>query len=154
MVAPYRTGQIFIVCVLSKTSLPPCQLASHPYSVLLAKIVGEKLYYFSFGLLTICTNNWLFNVYIQNKHTKVQRIFTSCLFGFKEVFSEISVLMYGLYSRVACNQERLMMARVRQSQIIFYTFGQFWTKILKNGYCVFDVLLNSFCFIFLNELIF
>ena len=27
--------------------------------------------------------------------------------------SENSVLMYGLYSRAACNQERLMMARVR-----------------------------------------
>ena len=34
-------------------------------------------------------------------------------FVFKEVFSENSVLMYGLYSRAACNQERLMMARVR-----------------------------------------
>ena len=34
-------------------------------------------------------------------------------FVFKEVFSENSVLMYGLYSRAASNQERLMMARVR-----------------------------------------
>ena len=34
-------------------------------------------------------------------------------FVFKEVFTENSVLMYGLYSRAACNQERLMMARVR-----------------------------------------
>ena len=33
-------------------------------------------------------------------------------FVFKEVFSENSALMYGLYSRAACNQERLMMARV------------------------------------------
>ena len=32
---------------------------------------------------------------------------------FKEVFSENFVLMYGLYSRAASNQERLMMARVR-----------------------------------------
>ena len=34
-------------------------------------------------------------------------------FVFKEVFSEIFVLMYGLYSRAASNQERPMMARVR-----------------------------------------
>ena len=34
-------------------------------------------------------------------------------FVFKEVFSENYVLMYGLYSRAASNQERLMMARVR-----------------------------------------
>ena len=40
-------------------------------------------------------------------------IFKDHYFVFKEVFSENSVLMYGLYSRVACNQERLMMARVR-----------------------------------------
>ena len=33
-------------------------------------------------------------------------------FVFKEVLSENSVLMYGLYSRAASNQERLMMARV------------------------------------------
>ena len=31
---------------------------------------------------------------------------------FKEVFSENSVPMYGLYSRAASDQERLMMARV------------------------------------------
>ena len=40
-------------------------------------------------------------------------IFKDHFFVFKEVFSENSVLMYGLYSRAACNQERLMMARVR-----------------------------------------
>ena len=34
-------------------------------------------------------------------------------FVFKEVFSENSVLMYGLHSRANSNQERLMMARVR-----------------------------------------
>ena len=34
-------------------------------------------------------------------------------FVFNEVFSENSVLMYGLHSRAACNQGRLMMARVR-----------------------------------------
>ena len=34
-------------------------------------------------------------------------------FVFKEVFSENSAPMYGLYSRAASNQERLMMARVR-----------------------------------------
>ena len=33
-------------------------------------------------------------------------------FVFKEFFSENSVLMYGLYSRAASNQERLMMAPV------------------------------------------
>ena len=33
-------------------------------------------------------------------------------FVFKEVFSDNSVLMYGLYSREASNQERLMMACV------------------------------------------
>ena len=33
-------------------------------------------------------------------------------FVFKEVFSENSVLMYGLYSRAASNQERLIMACV------------------------------------------
>ena len=40
-------------------------------------------------------------------------IFKDHFFVFKEVFSENSVLMYGLYSRAACNQERLMMVRVR-----------------------------------------
>ena len=40
-------------------------------------------------------------------------IFEDHFFVFKEVFSENSVLMYGLYSRAACNQERLMMGRVR-----------------------------------------
>ena len=35
------------------------------------------------------------------------------------VFKENSVLMYGLYSRTACNQERLMMARVRYMQMEF-----------------------------------
>jgi hypothetical protein len=34
-------------------------------------------------------------------------IFKDHFFVFKEVFSENSVLMYGLYSRAACNQERL-----------------------------------------------
>ena len=38
-------------------------------------------------------------------------IFKDHFFVFKEVFSEIFVLMYGLYSRAACNQEQLMMAR-------------------------------------------
>ena len=40
-------------------------------------------------------------------------IFKDHFFVFKEFFSENSVLMYGLYSRAACNQERLMMALVR-----------------------------------------
>ena len=39
--------------------------------------------------------------------------FKDHFFVFKEVFSEISLLMYGLYSRAACNQERLVMVRVR-----------------------------------------
>ena len=34
-------------------------------------------------------------------------------FVFKEVFTGNSVIMYGLYSRAASNQERLMMARVQ-----------------------------------------
>ena len=42
-------------------------------------------------------------------------IFKDHFFVFKEVFSENSVHMYGLYLRAACNQERLMMARVRYS---------------------------------------
>ena len=33
-------------------------------------------------------------------------IFKDHIFVFKEVFSQNSVLMYGLYSRAACNQER------------------------------------------------
>ena len=40
-------------------------------------------------------------------------IFKDHFFVFKKVFSENSVLMYGLYSRAASNQERLMMARIR-----------------------------------------
>ena len=40
-------------------------------------------------------------------------IFKDHFFVFKEVFYENSVLMYGLYSWAASNQERLMMARVR-----------------------------------------
>ena len=40
-------------------------------------------------------------------------IFKDHFFVFKEVFSENSVLMYGLYSRAACNQERVIMARIR-----------------------------------------
>ena len=40
-------------------------------------------------------------------------IFRNDFFVFKEAFSENSFLMDGLYSRAACNQERLMMARIR-----------------------------------------
>ena len=40
-------------------------------------------------------------------------LFEGHFFDFKEFFSENSVLMYGLYSRAASNQERLMMVRVR-----------------------------------------
>jgi hypothetical protein len=40
-------------------------------------------------------------------------IFKDHFVVFKEFFKENYVLMYGLYSRAACNQERLMMARVR-----------------------------------------
>ena len=46
-------------------------------------------------------------------------IFKDHFFIFKEVFSENSVLMYGLYSRAAYNQERLMMARVRYTTFFF-----------------------------------
>ena len=38
-------------------------------------------------------------------------------FVFKEIFLENSVLMYGLYSRAASNQERPMMARVRYLRV-------------------------------------
>jgi hypothetical protein len=44
-------------------------------------------------------------------------IFKDHFFVFKEVFSENSDLMYGLYSRAACNQEQLMMAGVRYIEI-------------------------------------
>ena len=40
-------------------------------------------------------------------------IFKDQFFVFKEVLSENSALIYGLYSRAASNQERPMMARVR-----------------------------------------
>ena len=43
-------------------------------------------------------------------------IFKDHFFVSKEVFSEISVLMYGLHSRAAFNQEQLMMVRVQYSQ--------------------------------------
>ena len=43
-------------------------------------------------------------------------------FVFKEVFPENSVLRYGLYSRAASNQERLMMARVQYYVRIFFGF--------------------------------
>ena len=38
------------------------------------------------------------------------RISKDHFFVFKKIFSENSVLMYGLYSKAASNQERLMMA--------------------------------------------
>ena len=44
-------------------------------------------------------------------------LFEDHFFVFKEGFSENSVLMYGLYSRAASNQERLMMARVRYKKL-------------------------------------
>ena len=44
-------------------------------------------------------------------------IFEDHFFAFKEVFSENYVLMYGQYSRAVFNQERLMMARIRQQLI-------------------------------------
>ena len=45
-------------------------------------------------------------------------------FVFKEVFSENYVLMYGLYSKAAFNQERLMMARVRyiKEELVFVNY--------------------------------
>ena len=66
-------------------------------------------------------------------------------FVFKEVFSENSVLLYGLYSKAACNQERLMMARVRYANQIFLEGGfkilrleKFWyyNQFSQNVYCV------------------
>ena len=50
-------------------------------------------------------------------------IFKDHFFVFKEVFSENSVLMYDLYSRAACNQERLMMARVRY-KLVYQTASE------------------------------
>ena len=52
-------------------------------------------------------------------------IFKDHFFVFKEVFSENYVLMRGLYSRAACNQERLMMARVRYLDV--------WFSLLKGS---------------------
>ena len=40
--------------------------------------------------------------------------------------------MCGLYSRAACNQERLMMARVRYI-IIFFECVDLWPKIIKSN---------------------
>ena len=49
-------------------------------------------------------------------------------FVFKEVFSENSVLMYGLYSRAASNQEQLMMARVRYIYVALQVEGQYFSN--------------------------
>ena len=51
--------------------------------------------------------------------------FEAHFFVFKEVFLENFVLMYGLYSRAVCNQERVIMARVR------YLTRFFWNVDLK-----------------------
>ena len=59
-------------------------------------------------------------------------IFKDHFFVFKEVFSENSVLMFGLYSRTACNQERLMMARVRY--VIFEILNSSIPKLQVNNY--------------------
>ena len=81
------------------------------------------------GHVGSCTKNVLFHCW-GLKHVKTYSIYRTRaiisrglyffypiskdhFFVFKEVFSENSVLMYGLYSRAASNQERLMMARVR-----------------------------------------
>ena len=45
-------------------------------------------------------------------------IYKDHFFVFMEVFSENSVLMYGLYSRAASNQERLMMARIWYANVL------------------------------------
>ena len=62
---------------------------------------------------------WLYKIFIipYARHYKPRLAYfypisKDHFFVFKEVFSENSVLMYGLYSRAASNQERLMMARV------------------------------------------
>ena len=44
-------------------------------------------------------------------------------FVLKEVFSEYSVLMYGLYLRAASNQEQLTMARVRYVYFFSLSFS-------------------------------
>ena len=53
------------------------------------------------------------NIWLQIPYARHYKPRLVYFFVFKEVFSENSVLMYGLYSRAASNQERLMMARVR-----------------------------------------
>ena len=64
-------------------------------------------------------------------------------FVFKEVFSENSVLMYGLYSRAASNQERLMMARVRYVylRLVIIKYTPSITAVQNaNEYCHFSSL--------------
>ena len=61
--------------------------------------------------------NWIFSL-LYARHYKPQLVyilphFQRLFFVFKEVFWENSVLKYGLLSRAASNQERLMMAGIR-----------------------------------------
>ena len=54
--------------------------------------------------------------------------FEDSFFVFKEFLSENSVLMYHQYSRVICNQDQVMMARIRQYKRLFQA-----TKTNING---------------------
>ena len=69
-------------------------------------------FYFSFGFV-YKTKNYRTRAIISHGLYIFYLISKDHFFAFKEIFSENSVLMYGLYSRAASNQERLMMARVR-----------------------------------------
>ena len=83
-------------------------------------IITNQAPLFSLMLCNFRKNKYLFNFNKYRTRAIISRglyifypIFKDHFFVFKEVFSENSVLMYGLYSRAACNQERLMMARIR-----------------------------------------
>ena len=84
----------------------------------------KMIYWLSFLLRFIMPKNWErlrteLSIRIPYaRHYKPRLVyflphFKVRFFVFKEVFSENFVLVYGLYSRAACNQERLLMARIR-----------------------------------------
>ena len=64
-------------------------------------------------------------LYLYNPLFEVQKRF------FKEFFSENYIFMYGWYSRVVCNQEWVMMARIwYMSQ--FSSFYQYFNPKFQN----------------------
>ena len=80
-------------------------------------------------------------------------IFEVHFFAFKEVFSENSGLVYGQYSRAVCNQERVMMARVRYINYEKTKFSSTYIKIqLHKLNCSPDAMANYFCCCFLKFL--